>query len=238
MTIQKYNEPFDYWIIDNLLDEEFARKLSSQFPDYNSKDWLFYDNPLENKKSINDWVKFPAETYKFMSNLVSQEYVSSLSELTGNENLYADAGLHGGGWHIHGNGGKLNVHMDYSVHPKLNLVRKYNLIIYLSEDWQSEWGGNLEFWSHDDETNQPKEKVVTIENKFNRAVIFDASQNSWHGFYDKIQCPEGKVRKSIASYYLTNTYIETPIRRRALYSPSPDQKNDTEVLNFIKKRTQ
>jgi glutamyl-tRNA synthetase len=32
--------------------------------------------------------------------------------------------LHGGGLHCHKAGGKLNTHLDYSLHPKLNLQRK------------------------------------------------------------------------------------------------------------------
>ena len=33
---------------------------------------------------------------------------------------------------MHGTGGNLNVHKDYSVHPKLGLRRKLNLI-YISK---------------------------------------------------------------------------------------------------------
>jgi hypothetical protein len=46
--------------------------------------------------------------------------------------LYPDPGLHGGGWHMHGAGGNLNPHLDYSIHPKSGLMRKLNIIIYLS----------------------------------------------------------------------------------------------------------
>jgi hypothetical protein len=34
--------------------------------------------------------------------------------------LVADLGLHGGGLHSHARGGKLNVHLDYDIHPKLD----------------------------------------------------------------------------------------------------------------------
>ena len=30
--------------------------------------------------------------------------------------------------------GKLNPHLDYFIHPKANLQRKYNLIVFLSKD--------------------------------------------------------------------------------------------------------
>ena len=65
-------------------------------------------------------------------------------------------------------------------------------------------GGGLEFWSHDEENNRPLEKVKVVEPVFNRAVLFDTTQNSWHGFPQPITFPEGKMRKSFAVYYMTD----------------------------------
>ena len=148
-------EPFDYWVIDNFTSVEIARQLSSEFMDYNYPKWYCYDNALENKKTCNDWWEFPPKTYQFFMYLASSEFVQKIKDLTGIKSLYPDIGLHGAGWHIHGTGGKLNVHLDYSLHPKLNLQRKLNLIFYLTEDWNSEWGGGLELWTHDTRINRP-----------------------------------------------------------------------------------
>ena len=227
--------PFPHFIIDNFLTDDLANKLSDEFPDFDSPDWYDYNNPIEVKKAINNWYNFPKETYSFFHYLNSSDFVDGLQDLT-KEVLYPDLGLHGGGWHIHSRGGKLNVHLDYSIHPKLNLERKYNLIIYLSKDWDPAWGGNLEFWTHDEETNGPKEKTATVDCIFNRAVLFDTSLNSWHGFNDPINCPEGVYRKSIATYYLKEPSQNNPQRKRALFSPSEEQKNDDAVLNFIQNR--
>lgn len=235
--IQKNTEPFDYFVIDDFLEENFALTLSKQFHDFESERWFVYNNPLEVKKTINNWYDFPPETYQFFYYMCSQNFVSTLEKITGTQDLISDYGLHGAGWHIHGNKGKLNVHLDYSLHPKLNLLRKYNLILYLSPEWKKEWGGNLELWSHDDEKNSPKEKVVSVECKFNRAVIFDASKNSWHGFNDPINCPDGHYRKSIALYYHTLPNDNSPDRKKALYSPSEEQKNNEEILNLIERRS-
>jgi Rps23 Pro-64 3,4-dihydroxylase Tpa1-like proline 4-hydroxylase len=157
--------------------------------------------------------------------------------MTGIQSLYPDIGLHGAGWHIHGTGGKLNVHLDYSLHPKLNLQRKLNLILYLTEDWDSSWGGGLELWSHDEQTNKPKKCEKVIDNVFNRAVIFDTTQNSWHGFPEPITCPEGTYRKSIAFYYLTDPPENVDKRKRALYAPYKEQETNVEILELIKKRS-
>jgi hypothetical protein len=235
--IMLYDEPFTHFVIDDFLDEQTANDLSQEFADFHSNDWYVYENPLEVKKTINNWYSFPPKTYKFFSYLNSSQFVNELKQLTSVENLYCDQGLHGAGWHIHGKGGKLNVHLDYEIHPKLDLMRRYNLIYYLNKDWNPDWGGNLEFWSHDENNNQPKEKITTIECKFNRAVLFDTTQNSWHGFSNPINCPEGVYRKSIAVYYLSDVPETFHNRKRALYSPAEDQKNDVEILNLIKQRS-
>ena len=130
----------------------------------------------------------------------------------------------------------MNVHLDYSIHPKLKLQRKLNLIIYLEENWNLEWGGNLELWSHNQEKNKPHKKIVTIDNIFNRAILFDTTQNSWHGFPDPLTCPKGKYRKSLAVYYLTDPPEEVDKRPRALYAPTEEQENNPEILNLIKER--
>lgn len=229
--------PFDYKVIDNFLDTQQARAISKEFPDYNSTSWFCYNNPLENKKTCNTWYQFGPETYRTLSYLNSTEFINHLQELTGISKLYPDIGLHGGGLHIHGTGGKLNVHLDYSIHPKLKLQRKLNLIIYLAEDWDSRWGGSLQFWSHNEETNKPKEKVVTVNNVFNRAVLFDTTQNSWHGFPEPLTCPENTYRKSLAVYYLTDPPEGTDPRLRALYAPTKEQETDPEIFNLIEERT-
>ena len=228
--------PFYYQVIDNFFNQEQAKVISKEFPEYNSDIWYCYNNPLENKKTCNDWYQFGPETYKTLTMLNSKEFIKQLQKITGISKLYPDIGLHGGGLHIHGTGGKLNVHLDYSIHPKLKLQRKLNLIIYLEEDWNPEWGGNLEFWSHDKERNKPDKRFVKIDNVFNRAVLFDTTQNSWHGFPKPLTCPEGKYRKSLAVYYLTDPPEGTNPRPRAFFAPTEEQEKNPEILKLIEER--
>ena len=199
-NIKSGNNPFDYWIIDNFLDIENARQLSKEFIDYDSpaEDIVHYQGWIAEKKTCNKWDRFPPLTYKVFTNLLASNFISKLSNITGVNPLYPDIGLHGGGWHMHGKGGRLSVHLDYSIHPKLNLQRKLNLILYLEEDYDPAWGGSLQFWSHDEKTKKPKDKIREVEPIFNRAVLFDTTQNSWHGFPEPIHPPAGKMRKSFA----------------------------------------
>jgi Rps23 Pro-64 3,4-dihydroxylase Tpa1-like proline 4-hydroxylase len=248
MQISKvYNDPFDHIVIDDFLTDEFAQKIVSEFPEYDSSVWeekgYVYDNPLERKKTLRDWGSFQTNTYQLFMHLCSEFITSRITNAFKKENeiiplpIVPDFGLHGAGYHMHMCGDHLNVHLDYSIHPKANLQRKFNLILYLTPEWNPEWGGGLEFWSHDSETNQPKEKIKTIENKFKRAVIFDTTQNSWHGISQTINCPIGTYRRSIAMYYLCHVNKSTEERKRALYAPLESQKQDVKILEIINKRS-
>lgn len=228
--------PYVHYIIDNFLSENEALELSNEFMDFNSPNWYEYNNPLEIKKACNNYYCFPEKTYNFFQYLNSPDFLQKISDITGLQEIHGDVGLHGAGWHIQGRGSKLNVHLDYSIHPKLKLQRKFNFIYYLTPNWNDEWGGNLELWSHDEQTGQPKELIKTVSNKFNRVVLFDASQNSWHGFSTPMTCPEGVYRKSIAMYYHIKPNTDAPERTRALYAPSEEQKDDLKILELIENR--
>jgi len=231
-------EPFNHIVVDDFFTEEIADKCASEFPTYESDVWsAHWLNAIENKKALNHWDRFPQTIYQVFSFLMSNAWVECLKQLLKMDDIVPDVGLHGGGLHAHTKGGNLNVHLDYSIHPKLFLQRKLNLIVYMTPDWQPAWGGGLELWSHDAESNKPKSLVKTIENRFNRAVIFDTTQNSWHGLPTKLNCPDGAVRGSFATYYLTTPPSGTDPRGKALFVPHEEQENDEEVLELIRKRS-
>lgn len=232
-------EPYSHVVIDNFFDPVTAEKISNEFPKFDDPNvWtVFYDNPVEKKKACSHWDKFPPTIYSSLFWLCSAGFSEVIGEITGAKNVLADYGLNGGGLHTHSTNGKLNIHKDYSLHPKLPFKRNYNLIIYMTPNWQSEWGGGLELWSHDPERNRPKELVKTIENKFNRAVIFDTQQNSWHGLPQELNCPQGVTRNSLAVYYVTPVEANVEKRTRALFVPYKDQTNDPSIEEFCKKRS-
>lgn len=233
----KGHKPFDHCIIDGFFEEGFAKILSEEFPDYDSQKWFYYKNPIEDKKALNDWNAFPECTYQAFFMLQSKEILNLLSEAVGRE-LFIDPGLHGGGWHIHGTGGNLNPHLDYSIHPKLALQRKINIIIYLSKELDfRNHGGHLGLWAHNEEGNCPGDLVKEIEPEFNRAVIFDTTQMSWHGMSRLLSQPNGIFRKSLAIYYLTSPSKDAPKMYRALFAPRENQLGDKRVQEIIKLRS-
>ncbi len=112
---------------------------------------------------------------------------------------FADPSLDGGGLHQASRGGFLNFHTDFTAHHyQQNWRRRLNLIVYLTPNWQDEWGGALEFWN-----SASKCRAARHPSLFNHAVIFNTDDRSLHGFPDPLTCPENIARNSLALYYYT-----------------------------------
>ena len=228
--------PFDHCICDNFFKEDFAELLTKEFPSYNDDIWHEYNNPIEIKKTCNNLNSFKKNTYTAFSLLNSQEFINILAKLAKIKFLYPDHGLNGGGLHIHRNGGKLNYHLDYDIHPKLYKQRKINILIYLTPAWHIKYGGELGLFSHDKINNQPKKLIKKIIPRYNRAVFFDTTQNSWHGLVNKVNSKNNLCRTSMAIYYLTDPSSDITNRSKALFAPTKSQQKNRKIINFIKKR--
>ena len=231
------NGPFNHIVIDNFLDHNDALAIASEFPDFDNDCWYAYENPLEIKKATNNWNHFGTNTYNFFSHILSDAFTKKLDVLLSDDNsihLVPDIGLHGGGLHSHKNGGRLNPHLDYSIHPKLFLQRKVNIILYINPEWKANFGGTLGLWS--DKNGQPSELVHKVETLFNRALIFDTTQNSWHGICEEINSEFDLTRNSLATYYLTKPATDADPRMKVKYAPREDQKGDPGIEELIVKR--
>lgn len=222
-------EPFPHVVIDNFFSDEFANELASTFPDLDGT-WHKYWNPIEKKYAKNNFDNLPYYKQLF-SSLQSDDFVDHVRKLTGIVGLEADPHLHGAGIHYHPRGGKLDMHLDYSIHPKSGKERRVNIIMYLNREWKSEYGGDLQLWD-----NAFTRCVTRIIPVFNRAVIFQTSDISYHGIPTPIACPEGEGRKSIAIYYIADPRPEAAPRLKAQYRPLPDQPVSTELAQLYKIR--
>jgi hypothetical protein len=234
----RHSAPFNHVVIDDFFLPGVAEEISREFPSFDDPELGYYNNAIEKKKCCNKWDKFGKFTYHTFSFLGREGgLLNNMRYIIDDHRLELDFGLNGGGWHLHGPSGNLNVHLDYNIHPKLDEQRKLNIIIYMTKDWKPEWGGGLELWSHNDNTYEPKELVKTVENVYNRAVIFDTTQNSWHGLPKELTCPEGVYRKSLAAYYVRPTPQGTvDFRGKALFAPREEQKDDPDVAELIRRR--
>jgi hypothetical protein len=202
------NFPFPHIILDSFLNEEIANAALNQFPKVGKQEWIRYLHYNEKKFGLNKYDQLPETIKQLIQELNSKPFLDYLSSLSGIDNLIADPSLEGGGLHLSERDGFLNIHADFTVHPhRKTWERRLNLLIYLNTDWQENYKGNLELWD-----NKMTECKVSVSPTFNRAVIFATKSDSYHGFPDPIQSPEGITRKSIALYYYTDANKEIPIR--------------------------
>lgn len=193
-------DPFPHIALDNFLPAERYRALASEFPGPEADIWLQFRSGKENKKlQSRDHDALPPAIRDFVSEANGPEFIRFLEGLTGIKGLAADPELHGGGLHQTLPGGHLGMHVDYNFHTVTKLDRRLNVILYLNDQWDERWGGNLEFWDED-----VRNRVQSIAPVGNRLVVFNTDERSWHGHPDPLRCPDGRTRRSIAFYYYTD----------------------------------
>src|SRR5688572_11340746 len=200
---QHYREatPFPHIVIDNFLDGELLTRVADEFAKRDRTGWRRTANAHERKLSTADETTFGPFTRRVFAALNSSPFVTFLEELTGITGLIADPHLRGGGLHEIERGGLLGVHADFNHYERLNIWRRLNLLVYLNSTWDEGWGGHLELWDR-----SRKACVKRIAPAFNRAVIFDTSNFSYHGHPHPLNSPEGQSRRSLALYYYTVDY--------------------------------
>lgn len=227
-------QPVDHIVIDNFLPEKVASTLSEEFSDYESDNWHIYSNAIEEKRTCNIWNMFKKETYNYFRVVFSATVNQAMSEKFKIE-IEPDFGLHGGGQHIHSKMGNLNPHLDYSIHPKIGLERRLNAIYYLTGEYEEEDGGHFGLWENNS-PNEPGKLLKEYAPIFNRLVLFNTSQNSWHGLSRVYKPKANRLRKSLASYYISNPREDSLTNTRALFAPRAEQLGDNSVLEQINRR--
>ena len=63
-----------------------------------------------------------------------------VEDAVGITGLFLDDERFGAGLHCIPRGGFLKMHVDFNKHPK-GWHRRANVLIYLNENWQEDWGG-------------------------------------------------------------------------------------------------
>ena len=206
-TAGLYNEaqPFPHAVIDDFLDEKLLSQVVETFPTPDH-DWFRFFNRYEFKFACNRVSNFPLPLFSVLTHLNSPKFLACLSAITGIPNLIADPQYIGGGVHLIQRGGHLGIHAEFNRHPShSNWKRRLNLLLYLNQDWKEEYGGHLELWDKD--MTHAVQRILPV---FNRCVIFNTDETSYHGHPDPLTCPETMARKSIATYYYTLTEDQEP----------------------------
>jgi hypothetical protein len=192
--------PFPFAKIEQFLDPVFAGEVAAAFPSFEEAagQGKTFRSVNERKKiQITDAKLFPPPIGQLNQALASPEFLSGLSYVTGIPDLVADEELVGGGIHITGPGGRLDVHVDFNYMQSRKLHRRLNLLLYLNPVWEENWGGHIQFWDRD-----VKYCRQAFAPAFNRCVIFETSDISFHGV-TPVTTTASFARLSFAAYYYT-----------------------------------
>jgi hypothetical protein len=212
-------EPFPHAALDDFFPEELVRAAARSVPKPDER-WVRRERDEAVKWGLPHEHLMPAPVRDLIREMNAAPFLGFLQELTGIEGLVSDPYLEGGGLHQIQRGGYLHVHADFNVHSRTKLLRRLNLLLFLNEDWDESYGGHLELW--DRAMTRCVRSYLPV---FNRAVVFNVTDDAWHGHPYPLTCPEGRSRCSIALYYYTAT---RPAHERApahavLYRPVPGQ---------------
>jgi len=146
--------------------------------------------------------------------LNSTQFIKWLEALTGVEKLIPDPHLVGAGYMKSYRGDTLQVHTDFNWVEEVALNRAVSVIIYFNRDWQSAWGGSLNFY------DTKRQNVYTSVKPNNGNMLVWTYKNLvYHGYPDPMDCPEDECRRGFRLFYLTSDARTDPKNppHRSLY---------------------
>jgi hypothetical protein len=216
-------EPFRHLCIDDFLRAEIAEKLLADFPEFDRQYAKNEFGQVGGKAARRDLARISPAYREFYDHISSPAFLEPVSRLTGIPGLLFDPRMYGGGTHENVHGQELDPHVDFNYDESLTLHRRLNLILYLNKEWKRAWGGAIGL--HSNPRRPAEDRVKEFDPLFNRAVIFETSERSWHGF-ERINLPPERrhdSRKSVSIYLYTKDRPAEEIApaHRTFYIPRP-----------------
>lgn len=232
-------KPFPYVSINNFLDTDFALEIQKEILDIEEEKWDRYENPFEKKYTLRDKNNLPKNCKKLFQSLISKNFIKQISNLVETE-LYIDETKNWNGVHKYKNGDYLDIHCDAGLHPTNNLKKHVTLGIYLSKDWKEENGGHLEIWEGESISKKHcklKDCVDKILPEFNKLVLFNCTDSSWHGNPEPVRIEKNETRIFLTISYLSKIYYNEYSNKlkKAFFIPRPNDVWNEEKINLRSK---
>jgi Rps23 Pro-64 3,4-dihydroxylase Tpa1-like proline 4-hydroxylase len=243
-------EPFRHVVIDDFFAPGFAQRLLADFPPFDTQRARNEAGEIGGK-AVVEQIRALGPTYAALDALIQgREFLELIARITGIADLLYDPHYFGGGTHENRHGQELDPHVDFNRHPVEGWHRRLNLIVYLNPLWETSWGGSLELHS---DPRAADDRVTLIAPLFNRCVIFETNEVSWHGF-SRIALPPAHAnlsRKSIALYFYTRErpqeelaathstiYVDRPLPARFRAGLTLDERDVEELRVLLARRDQ
>jgi Rps23 Pro-64 3,4-dihydroxylase Tpa1-like proline 4-hydroxylase len=190
--------PLPMVVVDNFLPTDVATSLFEESNTVDDVHWKTFTRNGSHMKELNKLHLTP-NAFQLVAYLHSGHFLNQLTEYTGITGLITDAHMTGAGYSKSFNGDTLKVHNDFNWNETLQLHRALSLIVYLTPEWDPEWGGALDFY------DSKKENVVTsVDTLFNRCLIWKYDKVGYHGYENPINCPADTHRTTFRVFYYTS----------------------------------
>ncbi len=191
----KSKEKIGFFYLDNLLPKELAQEIHDKFPTMDE---------AVMKKSLREYkyVAYQMDAYDpILEEIVyafqDEKIVRVISDICDLKSICPDEHLYAGGLSLMCKNNYLNPHLDNSHDKDRKNKRVLNLLYYVTPNWRTSYGGNLEIWP-----DGLKAKPLIITSEFNRLVVMETHEKSWHSVekvtFDGIRC-------CVSNYYFSDT---------------------------------
>lgn len=242
--------PFRHLVVDGFLPGALARGVARELP--RPDDEAFTEGRVggdgvaicrDPERLGPSWARVDALTR-------SADFLAALGEACGVADLRRNEAGDCGGLFRYAPDSEMDVHVDSNdvdVHcAQTGHRRKINLLLYLTPGWREDWGGGFDLYAAP--SRAPVKSVAPL---FNRCVLFDSHDRSWHGVAP-ITLPRsarGTARFAlILNYFSTdrrgtrpgpphyNLLFPRPLPARLSPGATPDLADLVEVSRLLSRR--
>ena len=242
-------KPFRHVCIEDFLEPRWAETLLAEFPVFDPAKAINEFGKVGRKAVRTDLREISDHYREFYDYISSAAFLEAMSAMTGIPGLQFDERMYGGGTHENLEGQALDAHVDFNYDQERKLHRRINLLVYLNKEWDVSWGGAIQL--HSDPRDWEHDQVQTFNCNFNRCVVFETNEHSWHGFR-RIQLPadkQGLTRKCISIYLYTRErpaeeivpvhgtfYVQRPLPERFVAGYLPGEQDLAELRQLTAER--
>lgn len=226
LTIQKINEPYNIWIIDNFLKADVLEQINTHWPSLDNDSWYIGHTKIDGKQNILEQgmigISKTENMPKYIANIVTYfhtaEFIETLSNILNLENLCPDEHMRWSGLRVMKPNSFQLIHSDARKSPETGMRKEITCLIYFNDNYNKDQDqGCLEIWSDDMTTC-----IHEIEPISNRFVAFVNSDTSYHGV------PTVKSERRLITFSILKNDASVE-RSKALFVARPTDSEEVKI---------
>jgi Rps23 Pro-64 3,4-dihydroxylase Tpa1-like proline 4-hydroxylase len=200
-------------IVDDVLPPDVAMAIYRAFP--SEADMRLLSSFRERKYTSKSLERMDRLVHDALFAFQAPTVIEEVAKITGIRDMVGDPRLYAGGISSMTRGQFLDPHIDNSHDSDGRLYRVLNLLYYVSPEWKTGHGGNLELW---DEAVRQRLEIPSL---FNRLVIMETNKTSWHSV-NRVNVDE--KRCCVSNYYFSpHSPNETDVFHITFFQGRPEQ---------------